>query len=161
MLVEEYIGGREFTVGILGNGSELRVFPPMEIIYLDQQNPFNIYSYNVKQNYKELIRYECPAVISKEIETEMVQTAKKIYEILQCKDFARIDFRLSRSGNSHRENSHSEKIYFIEINPLPGLAPGYSDFPMIAEFNGMNYDTLVRSILNSALKRYGFHFYLS
>ena len=110
---------------------------------------------------KKLIRYECPAAISKKIETEMVQTAKKIYEILQCKDFARIDFRLSQNGNSHRENSHSEKIYFIEINPLPGLAPGYSDFPMIAEFNGMNYDTLVRSILNSALKRYGFHFYLS
>ncbi|WP_313131185.1 D-alanine--D-alanine ligase family protein [Anaerocolumna sp.] len=166
MLVEEYIGGREFTVGILGNGSELRVFPPMEIVYLDQQTPFNIYSYNVKQNYKELIRYECPAAISKEIETEMVQTAKKIYEVLQCKDFARIDFRLSqreipRSENPQTRNSNSEKIYFIEINPLPGLAPGYSDFPMIAEFNGMNYNTLVRSILNSALKRHGFHFYLS
>jgi D-alanine-D-alanine ligase len=138
----------------------------MEIVYLNQQTLFNIYSYNVKQNYKELIRYECPAAISKEIETEMVQTAKKIYEVLQCKDFARIDFRLSRrkiprSENSQTRNSNSEKIYFIEINPLPGLAPGYSDFPMIAEFNGMNYNTLVRSILNNALKRYGFHFYLS
>ncbi len=209
MLVEEYIGGREFTVGVLGNGSEIQVFPPMEIVYLDSQNPFNIYSYNVKQNYKKLIRYECPAVISKEIESEMIHTAKRIYEILQCKDFARIDFRLSQGGNpqdrnpqgknsqdenqqdgnpqgknsqdgnqqnsqdgnqqdgnpqgknSQDGNPQDEKIYFIEINPLPGLAPGYSDFPMIAEFNGMDYVTLVRSILNSALKRYGFHFYLS
>lgn len=156
MLVEEYIGGREFTVGILGNENEMQVFPPMEIVYLDKQNPFNIYSYNVKQNYKKLIRYECPAAISKEIEAEMIHTAKKIFEILQCKDFARIDFRLSQNGNSH-----SEKIYFIEINPLPGLAPGYSDYPMIAEFSGVDYVTLVRSILNSALRRYGFDFYLS
>lgn len=156
MLIEEYIGGREFTVGILGNDSELQVFPPMEIVYLNQQNPYNIYSYNVKQNYKKLIRYECPAAISKEIESEMIHTAKRIYEILQCKDFARIDFRLSQDIDAH-----SEKLYFIEINPLPGLAPGYSDFPMIAEFNGMDYVTLVRSILNSALKRYGLHFYLS
>ena len=49
-------------------------------------------------------------------------------------------------------------LYFIEINPLPGLAPGYSDFPMLAEFNGMDYVSLVRYVLNSALKRYGLHF---
>lgn len=145
MLVEEYISGREFTVGIIGNGNDLKVFPPMEIVYLDQENQYNIYSYSVKQNYKKLIKYECPAAISKEIEAEMVNTAKKIYEILDCKDFSRIDFRLSKEG----------KIYFIEINPLPGLAPGYSDFPMIAEFNGIDYVSFVCKILDSALKRYG------
>ncbi len=145
LLVEEYIHGREFTVGILGNGSDIRVFPPMEIIYLNKENKFNIYSFNVKKDYKRLIKYECPAKIDKRIEKEMTDMARKIYDILQCRDFSRIDFRLSEDG----------KPYFIEINPLPGLAPGYSDYPMIAEFSGMDYKTLVRAVLESALKRYG------
>ncbi|HWT27224.1 MAG TPA: ATP-grasp domain-containing protein [Mobilitalea sp.] len=150
MLIEEYIPGREFTVGVLGNGSDVRVFPPMEIVYLNKQVKYNIYSYNVKQDYKKLIRYECPAAISPEIESEIKVTAKRIFEILGCKDFARIDFRLTDDG----------KPYFIEINPLPGLAPGYSDFPMLAEFNGMDYVSLVRNVLKSAVKRYGLKFYL-
>jgi len=81
----------------------------------------------------------------------MMNTARKIYEVLSCKDFARIDFRLSPEG----------KLYFIEINPLPGLAPGYSDFPMIAEFNGMDYASLIWNILKSALKRYGMDSYIN
>lgn len=145
MLVEEYIPGREFTVGVLGNGAETRVFSPMEIVYINKQNNFNIYSYNVKQNYKQLIRYECPASISKETKTNMMSIARKIFDILQCKDFARLDFRLSPEN----------KPYFIEINPLPGLAPGYSDYPMLAGFNGMDYNALVLNILHSALKRHG------
>lgn len=150
MLVEEYIGGREFTVGILGNGKDIHVFPPMEITYLHPNNPYNIYSYQVKQNYKEFVRYECPARISPEMEAEMTGTAKKIFQALSCRDFARIDFRLSPEG----------ELYFIEINPLPGLAPGYSDFPMIAEFNGMDYHSLVWNVLQSALKRYGMQSYI-
>lgn len=146
MLVEEYIHGREFTVGVLGNGKDARVFPPMEIVYLNNENKYNIYSFNVKKEYKRLIRYECPAQISKDVETEMTDMARKIFAILQCRDFSRIDFRLSEDG----------KPYFIEINPLPGLAPGYSDFPMIAEFNGMDYKSLVCAVLESALQRYGF-----
>lgn len=144
MLVEEYIGGREFTVGILGNGDDIHVYPPMEIVYV-KPNQYNIYSYNVKQNYKDFIRYDCPAGLTSEQEAEMKNAARKVYQILQCRDFARIDFRLSEDG----------KLYFIEINPLPGLAPGYSDFPMLAEFSGTDYVTLVRSILRTALKRYG------
>ena len=147
MLVEEYIGGREFTVGIIGNDEDLHVFPPMEIIYV-KQDKYNIYSYNVKQNYKEFIRYESPARLTAEQETEIINKSRKIYQILDCKDFARIDFRLSEDG----------KLYFIEINPLPGLAPGYSDFPMLAEFNGTDYISLVRSILGAALKRYGLNY---
>ncbi len=149
MLVEEYIDGREFTVGIVGNGGDARVFPPMEIIYINSQDRYRIYSYTVKQNYKQLIRYECPAALSREAEDKIISTARKIYSILQCRDFARIDFRLANDG----------QLYFIEINPLPGLAPGYSDFPMIAEFNGMDYVSLVRCVLHSALRRHGLYFY--
>ncbi len=150
MLVEEYIPGREFTVGIVGNGADMHVFPPMEIIYLDKETEYNIYSFTVKQNYEKLIRYKSPADIDAQTEAEMVRTARKVYNALQCRDFARMDFRLAPDG----------KLHFIEINPLPGLAPGYSDFPMLAKFNGTDYKTLVRSVLKAALKRYNINSYL-
>jgi len=145
MPVEEDIAGREFTVGVFGNGEEIHVFPPMEIVFINNQDLYNIYSYPVKQEYKKHVRYDCPALIDRGTEEEMVETAKKIYRVLACKDLARMDFRLSNEG----------KLYFIEINPLPGLAPGYSDFPMLAQFSGMDYDSLVQNVLCSALKRHG------
>jgi D-alanine-D-alanine ligase len=144
MLVEEYINGREFTVGIAGNGNETSVFYPMEIIYKNREKKELIYSYDVKKNYKEHIEYKCPAVLDKNKETRLMMSARKIYKILECRDFSRIDFRMDEQG----------EIYFIEINPIPGLAANYSDYPMIAEFNGISYDELVIMVLNNALKRY-------
>ena len=143
MLVEEYISGREFTVGILGNGDGIRVFPPMEIIFTDKSK--SIYSYEVKRNFKRYVRYECPPGIDAALRGEIEKTAETVYRSLECRDFARLDFRLSAEG----------RLYFIEINPLPGLAPGYSDFPMIADFCGVDYQTLIRNVLDSALLRYG------
>lgn len=144
-LAEEYIQGREFTVALVGNGNDVFVFPPMEIIYKERQQKFNILSYNVKKDHEKYVENRCPAQVDKTIEERLVHTAKKIYRTLECKDFARIDFRLSAQG----------EVFFIEINPLPGLAPGYSDFPVIAEFCGMQYSEMIRRIFNSALKRYG------
>lgn len=145
VLVEEFIAGREFTVAVVNNGSETMVFPPMEIIYRNSKDRYGIYSYNVKKNYKEYIEYACPAEIDAKTSKKMMEMAKRIFSILECRDFSRIDFRLSGQG----------EIYFIEINPLPGLAPGYSDYPMIAEFMGIDYTSIVKMILNSALKRHG------
>ncbi|MEG2174484.1 MAG: ATP-grasp domain-containing protein, partial [Oscillospiraceae bacterium] len=137
MLAEEYIEGREFTVGLLGNGSETRVFRPMEIVYeCETQNSYHVYSYSVKQDFQRYVHYECPATLSCEIEREMMDAARKVYDILGCRDCARVDFRLASDG----------KIYFIEINPLPGLAPGYSDYPMLAAYCGLPYGELVRSV---------------
>ncbi len=144
-LAEEYIAGREFTVALAGNGEETTVFPPMEIIYKDKENKYNIYSYNVKKDYTKYVEYSCPAQLAKTTEGKIIQAAKKIYTTLECKDFARIDFRLSEQ----------EEVFFIEINPLPGLAPGYSDYPMIAQLCGIQYRDMIKRVLNSALKRYG------
>ncbi|HZK28250.1 MAG TPA: ATP-grasp domain-containing protein [Thermoclostridium sp.] len=147
ILIEEYIAGREFTVGILGNGGEKRIFRPMEIVISPNGNPdgSKVYSFHVKKNYKEYVQYKCPAILDLNIEQKMIQYSKKIYEMLECRDFARIDFMLSDSND----------IYFIEINPLPGLAPGYSDYPMLAEYNGLGYDELIKCVLNNGLRRYG------
>ena len=75
----------------------------------------------------------------------MTKTALKIFHALGCRDFARVDFRVSEDN----------KVYFIEINPLPGLAPGYSDFPMLAEFSGVPYRQLVLSVLETGAARCG------
>lgn len=146
MLVEEYIDGGEFTVGLIGNGKNTKVFRPMELAYRKHtQGSFDVYSYTVKRNYTEYVDYVCPAKIPPKVEAEMTQYALKVYEALSCHDLSRIDFRTDRDGN----------VYFIEINPLPGLAPGYSDYPMLAAFCGTDYDTLVNSVLAAARARLG------
>ena len=145
LLAEQYIDGREFTVGIIGNGPGVRVFEPMEIIYREMRGRYKVYSYEVKTNYRDYISYKCPPDLPPELVTRMKRNAGAIYQILGCMDFARIDFRLSNEG----------RVFFIEANLLPGFAPDYSDFPMLAGYNGMEYNALIREILDCALKRYG------
>jgi len=146
VLAEEYIHGREFTVGLLGNGESVSVFPPMEILYHDSPIPgYHVYNYTVKQEYTKYVSYRCPAELSPKLEREIVRLSKKVFLALGCRDFARIDFRLDETG----------KLYFIEINPLPGLAPHYSDYPMLAEFCGVEYDDLVGSVLRAGAARSG------
>lgn len=145
MLIEEYIDGREFTVGILGNGKDTKVYTPMEIAFRKNTiDKYKVYSFDVKQNYKEFIDYYCPSdILSLEDEEKMKNMALCAFKVLSCNDFARVDFRQSRSG----------EIYFIEINPLPGLAPSYSDYPMLMEFCGVPYNKLILSVLVAALRR--------
>ena len=146
VLAEEFLSGREFTVGVLGNGESLRVFPPMEIVY--HHSPiagYNVYNYTVKQEYEKFVSYQCPAEIPVKMEQELIRLSKTIFSALGCRDFARIDFRADESG----------KLYFIEINPLPGLAPHYSDYPMLAEFCGIPHEELVYSVLRAGAERAG------
>lgn len=146
MLAEQYIAGREFTVGVLGNGDDVRVFEPMEISFKHStQDEFCVYSFGVKKDYKKHIEYRCPSDIPQKVRDEMIRASRRIYAILGCLDFARLDFRVSQDGTP----------YFIEANPLPGLAPEYSDYPMLAGFCGVSYDELVLSILKAAAARYG------
>jgi len=145
LIAEQFIDGREFTVGILGNGPDRRVFDPMEVIFNKQKGRHKIYSYEVKSNFHDYIIYRCPPELPDYLKARMARDAEAVYEALGCRDFARIDFRLSID----------DKVYFLEVNPLPGLAPGYSDFPMLAEFNGVGYNDLICRMLQCALIRYG------
>jgi len=147
LMAEEYIIGRELTVGIVGNGKSKRVFRPMEVIISPDANPdgSRIYSFHAKTNYEKYVKYECPACLEPDVENKITRISEKIYDVFECRDFARIDFILDENSNP----------YFIEINPLPGLAPGYSDYVMLAEHNGLGYDELIKTVLNSALERCG------
>jgi D-alanine-D-alanine ligase len=140
VLIEEFLPGREFTVGILGNGSKARVIGTMAIEMLEGPKD-GIYSYDFKERCEELIRYSTlqPGPLRKDVE----DLALKSYLTLECRDAARVDIRCDKNGRPS----------FMEINPLPGLHPTHSDLPMIATRAGMSYAELIDQIIKSALAR--------
>jgi D-alanine-D-alanine ligase len=141
VLVEEFIRGRELTVGIVGNPP--RVMGIMEVIPRRGNDPDFFYSIDIKRDWQRQVRYECPADLPRGLEECITADSLTLFKTLGCRDMARIDFRLSSQGHP----------YFIEANPLPGLRPGHSDYPMIAQYRGVDYRTLIGSILDSALSR--------
>jgi D-alanine-D-alanine ligase len=142
-LVENYVAGREFTVGLLGERRP-RVLPPMEIVFLDPGDPTPIYSFDMKQEWTDRIRYEVPARLAPRELDRLERAARECFGALGCRDVARVDFRLDAEGRFH----------FIECNPLPGLAPGWSDLVLIAQAAGLEYRALIGEILSFAIRRY-------
>ena len=140
VLVEEFLPGREFTVGILGNGDDTYVLGIMEI-EIPQDKKGAIYSYVAKEECEKLVKYLPYRKGS--LHRQLEQLALKTYKALQCRDAARVDLRCDRKGVPS----------FLEINPLPGLHPTHSDLPMIATQEGMKYEELIGQIINNALKR--------
>ncbi|TMQ04113.1 MAG: ATP-grasp domain-containing protein, partial [Deltaproteobacteria bacterium] len=140
-LVEEYIAGREFTVGLLGD-KRPRVLPPMEIKFKkDTKRP--VYDFAVKQEWEEHVYYECPARLTEAEQKAMEKIARATFWALDCRDVARVDMRMDPDG----------RIYVLEVNPLPGLTPGYSDLVLIAQAAGMEYDQLIAEIMVGGLRR--------
>jgi D-alanine-D-alanine ligase len=142
-LVEQYIAGREFTVGLLGERRP-RVLPPMEIVFLDPGDDTPVYSFEMKQEWSKRIRYEVPARVSERELERLERASRDCFAALGCRDVARLDFRMDAQG----------RIFFIESNPLPGLAPGWSDLVLIAEAAGLSYRDLIGEILSPAVRRY-------
>ena len=142
-LVEEFIDGREFTVGIVGN-DPYHVFPIMEISFAHcPETHKNIYSRQYKAEWDDPSYYPCPADLDESEQQMLIDTAIRAYQCLGCLDMGRVDIRL-RHGVP----------YVLEINPLPGLVPGFSDFPRVAQAEGMKFEELVNYILDTALERY-------
>jgi len=138
-LIETFIPGREFDVGLLETDS-LRCLPVAEL-RLDHGNPNAFYSYEKKSiHQKEVI---CPADIPQEVSLEMQDYALRLFKTLHCRDLARVDFRQGEDGT----------IYFIEINPLPGLSPFYSVYTKQAEAAGIEPEALIELLIGNALAR--------
>ena len=141
VLVEEFIQGKELTVGIVGTPP--RVMGIMEVVPRGGEDPDFFYSRDIKRDWQRQVRYECPALLPHAVAERIVSDSLTLFVMLGCRDMARIDFRLDSGGQS----------YFIEANPLPGLRPEHSDYPMIAQHAGIDYTHLIGSILESALSR--------
>jgi len=141
LIVEEYLPGREFTVGVLGCGRHARVIGTMEVEMLPSAGGM-IYSYETKEKCDDLVRYSRPGGREKD---EVEKLALDSYMALECRDAGRVDIRMDARG----------KPAFMEINPLPGLHPSHSDLPMIATQEGMAYRDLIGAIVESAAGRAG------
>jgi D-alanine-D-alanine ligase len=141
-LVEEYIKGREFTVGLLGERRP-RVLPPMEIVFLETSERA-VYDYACKQDWQKHVRYEVPATLTKEEQKAVERASRSTFMSLGCRDVARVDLRLAPDGT----------VYVIEVNPLPGLTPDYSDLCLIANGARISYRSLIGDILSGAVKRW-------
>ncbi len=140
IMVEQFIDGDEITVGLVGN-TPAKVIGMMRILPRQKTEKF-VYSVEVKRDWKNLVDYETPVKMEKSILTVIEKMSLKTFQLLGCRDFARIDFRVSKDGIP----------YMLEINPLPGLGD-YSDFVIMAQKMGWTHASLIVAVFNAALER--------
>lgn len=163
-LVEDFIDGREVTVGLVGNLegpvaqrlpddldapriiAGLRFLPPMEVNLEPYLETDAVYSNRLKSEIPEEVTYFCPAELTGDQLDDLNWLAAATFRVLDAKDVSRIDFRLDRHDNF--------KPYILEINPLPGLS-SISDIVIEAAAAGIGQTELVHMILDAALKRHG------
>lgn len=166
VLVEHFIEGREVTVGVLGNLSTptarripddenaprisrgLHFLPPLEVDmarYPVEEK--GIYTSRIKVEWVHQFHYLCPAPLPAELVADLNWYTAATFRVTGCFDVARVDFRLDMHDNN--------KPYILEINPLPGLNPGYSDLCLEAQAIGWSHEELVNRILEEAIHRYG------
>jgi D-alanine-D-alanine ligase len=139
VLVETYLPGREFTVGILGSGNEARALGALEIV-LNPDAEKNAYSYENKERCEELVQY---ILVNDEEAKRAMDTALKVWRALNLKDAGRVDLRSDTAGVPN----------FMEVNSLAGLNPVHSDLPILCTQLGISYHELINLIIESALKR--------
>ena len=133
VLVEAYLSGREFTVGITGTGSTAEIFGIMEVIFTENAEPHG-YGYDNKENFEGRMDYR----LADDAEArEAGRVALGAWRALNCRDGGRIDIR---------SDAHS-RPHFIEVNPLAGLHPVRSDLIYIARFKGVAYLELIGRIM--------------
>ncbi len=132
VIVEEYIRGRELTVGIIKN----RVFPVLEII-----PQHGIYDYECKYK-KGLSKYDVPAKLDETTTREVQKLALKAHNVLGCYGYSRVDLRLGEDGIP----------YILEVNTLPGLTDT-SLLPMACQEAGINYNAMIEMIVEEAINK--------
>ncbi|MCX6257411.1 MAG: D-alanine--D-alanine ligase [Bacteroidia bacterium] len=140
VLVEEFLPGREFTVGITGTGKEAVSLGALEII-LKTDAGKNTYSFINKEKCEEFVIYRAP----EDPDALKCQAiALDAWRCLGCRDGGRVDLKLDAQGNP--------KV--LELNPLAGLHPEHSDLPILVNLKGISYLELISRIMESAMKRY-------
>ncbi|MGA1822416.1 MAG: GNAT family N-acetyltransferase [Thermoplasmatota archaeon] len=151
-IVEEFIDGREVNVAIMGNHPDLRVLPLSEIIFDLPPGVRKIVDFDAKWTEGSTTFIgtgtKCPADIDKEMKLKIESVAKEAYRVCGCRDYGRVDIRI-RDG----------KPYVLEVNPNPGIGPD-SGFFRSCSAAGMDYSKMVRSLLDTALKRHSHQGYV-
>ena len=157
ILAEAFIDGREFSVGIIGNfgpGEEPIVLPIFEMDFSRLPKELgNVLGQKVKTTYDTYRNYICPARIPEDLRLRLEEISLRAYKALNCKDFARLDYRMDSNG----------EIFFLEINPLPGIdydvsqEDGLSFYPVMVYAMGRDFDWMVEALIDTAAGRYGLY----
>lgn len=150
ILAEEFIDGREFSAGLLGNENP-KVLPILEIDFSKfPKEVGTVYGQKAKTVLDSSANYICPAKISEKERERIEDVAQRSFEALGCRDFARIDMRMNPVS----------KLFVLEVNPLPGLDYNVEEdelsfYPIMAHAAGMNFNEMIKKTLDVAIKRYG------
>jgi D-alanine-D-alanine ligase len=139
VLVETYLPGREFTVGVLGTGARARAVGAMEVLLLPSAAT-DVYCDAVKEDWRGRVEYR---LAEGEIAREAGDVALRAWRAIGCRDGGRVDIRADAAG----------RLNAIEINPLPGINPVNSDLPIVCGLAGMSYSGLIGGIVASAMER--------
>ncbi len=139
VLVEEFLPGREFTIGVVGTGSKSRTVGAMEVLLLKGAEQ-DIYSYENKENWVGKVDYK---LVNDEVVKKAEEFVLAAWKGLGCRDGGRVDVRVDRNGIPN----------IIELNPLAGIHPTNSDLPIICTLNNISYKTLFSWIIESASER--------
>ncbi len=139
LLVEEYLNGRELNVGLLGNGHTVKAFQPVEINFNATSDQFQSATGKKEGRYSHI----CPADISAELSATLQDLAKRTFSILQCCDYARVDFRLDAKMTP----------YVLEINSMAAIHEKGSYFHGARE-SGLTYQQMIGRMVEVALDRY-------
>ena len=142
VLVEQYLPGREFTVGILGTGPDAEILGTLEVILLEGAEK-SVYSYINKEHCEEVVEYRLALPDKDPSVREAEVVALATWRVLGCRDGGRVDLRCDENG----------RPYFLEVNPLAGLHPEHSDLPILCTHLGIPYVQLIHRILASAAAR--------
>jgi D-alanine-D-alanine ligase len=145
-LVESYIDGREFNLGVIGNGKNLEVLPAAEIDFKVPGSVPKILSYDAKwlessARYKQTLPI-CPAKISPDLAGKLARLAKQCFQILNCRDYARVDFRVGAE----------DRIFVLEVNPNPDISLS-AGLARSVKISGKSYEDFIQLIINWALER--------
>ena len=141
VIVEPFLSGREFTVGLVGSGAQAQVVGVIEIM-LNAGADAGVYSYRNKEECASLVTYRAA---DDEVARQAGTVALAAYAALGCRDGGRLDLRCDSHGVP----------WFLEANPLAGLHPAHSDLPITARLHGRSYDWLIGAIVASAAARHG------
>lgn len=164
ILVEHYVQGREVMVGMVGNVTPttarkiserelpdellegLEFLPILEVEFSAYQDEgVDIYTNRMKVELADDYHYFCPAPLEPAQEADLKKLAAAVFRVTGCRDVARVDFRLDANRN--------HQPYILEVNPLPGLNPGYSDLCLQAQAGGWPYERLINTIAELAAIR--------
>jgi len=141
VLVERYLPGREYTVGVIGSGRECECIGGMEIL-LKEGAEAGIYSYLNKREWETLVEYR---PIDGKLLRDCAAAALPAWRALGCRDAGRVDLREDDSG----------RVQFIEVNPLAGLNAQRSDLSILCRLSGIPYTELIARIMKSVERRIG------